>query len=210
MMVRILIADDYGIVRYGLRRILERQPDWQVVAEARDGKDAISKAIKTEPDIAILDYAMPLINGIEATRQLRLHLPKTEILILTAYRDDDLIYKCLKAGALSYLLKSDMEIQLLSAIQSLAVHRPFFAGTVSESLLDHFLANQVLDVAKVPPGMRNLSAAVAERPEFAECSVLQLASDGHSNEEIANRLNMNLKLVQALVDYAICNGLVER
>lgn len=209
-MVRILIADDYGIVRYGLRRILERQPDWEVVAEACDGKTAVSKAIDTKPDVAILDYSMPLINGIEATRQLRLHLPNTEVLILTVHADDDLIYKCLKAGARSYLLKSDMQVQLLSAIQSLAVHRPFFSGTVSEILLESFLAIPARDMALTAPAIRNLAAVVAEGVEIEERSVLQLAAEGHTSEEIANRFNLNLKLVEALISYAVCNGLLER
>ena len=209
-MVRILIADDYGIVRYGLRRILERQPDWEVVAEACDGKTAVSKAIATKPDVAILDYSMPLINGIEATRQLRLHLPNTEVLILTVHADDDLIYKCLKAGARSYLLKSDMQVQLLSAIQSLAVHRPFFSGTVSEILLESFLAIPARDMALTSPAIRNLAAVAAEGVEIEERSVLQLAAEGHTSEEIANRFNLNLKLVEALISYAVCNGLVER
>jgi DNA-binding NarL/FixJ family response regulator len=209
-MVRILIADDYGIVRYGLRRILERQPDWEVVAEARDGKTAVSKAIDTKPDVAILDYSMPLINGIEATRQLRLHLPNTEVLILTVHADDDLIYKCLKAGARSYLLKSDMQVQLLSAVQSLAVHRPFFSGAVSEILLESFLGIPARDMALTAPAIRNSAAVAADELEIEERSVLQLAAEGHTSEEIANRFNLNLKLVEALIGYAVCNGLVER
>jgi|SRR6185295_11821452 DNA-binding NarL/FixJ family response regulator len=132
-MLRILIADDHEVVRYGLRKVLERQPGWEVVPEADDGKDAISKAIESKPDVAVLDYAMPLINGIEATRQIRARLPSTEVLIFTVHYDDQLLQKCLKAGARGYVLKSDMGSQLLSAIEYLAAHKPFFTGTISEN-----------------------------------------------------------------------------
>ena len=103
--MRILIADDHEVVRSGLRRILLSQPNWEVVAEAADGKDAISKATETKPDIAILDYSLPRINGMEATRQIRARLPKTEVLIFTMHDSEALIQELLKAGARGYLLK---------------------------------------------------------------------------------------------------------
>jgi len=202
--IRILIADDHEVVRYGLRKILERQPRWEVVAEACNGKDAIIKALETIPDVAILDYAMPLINGVEATRHMRARLPSTEVLIFTVHDDDELIQECLRAGARSYLLKPSTESQLLSAVEFLAMHRSFFTGNVAETLLSCFL--------ETPDGMpqvisprQNLPALAGE----AERSVLQLAADGFAEERIAERLNMNVKLVKALVR-AMRNGLVER
>jgi DNA-binding NarL/FixJ family response regulator len=209
-MLRILIADDHEVVRYGLRKVLERQPGWEVVAEADDGKDAISKAIETKPDVAVLDYAMPLINGIEATRQIRARLPSTEVLIFTAHYDDQLVQKCLKAGARGYVLKSDMESQLLTAIEFLADHKPFFAGTISETLLDSFLAIPTRDAAQVPPAIRNSPPLTTDRLEIVERSVLQLVAEGHTNEQIAKRFHISLKFVETLVHYAIRNGLVER
>jgi DNA-binding NarL/FixJ family response regulator len=209
-MLRILIADDHEVVRYGLRKILERQPGWEVVAEADDGKDAISKAIETKPDVAVLDYAMPLINGIEATRQIRARLPSTEVLIFTVHYEDQLVQKCLKAGARGYVLKSDIESQLLSAIEFLADHKSFFTGTISETLLDSFLAIPTRDAAQVPPAIRNSPPPTADRLEIMERSVLQLVAEGHTNEQIAKRFHISLKFVETLVHYAIRNGLVER
>jgi DNA-binding NarL/FixJ family response regulator len=206
-MLRILIADDHEVVRYGLRKVLERQPGWEVVAEADDGKDAISKAIESKPDVAVLDYAMPLINGIEATRQIRARLPSTEVLIFTVHYDDQLLQKCLKAGARGYVLKSDMGSQLLSAIEYLAAHKPFFIGTISETLLDSFLAIPTRDAAQVP---LNSPPLTADRLDIVERSVLQLVAEGHTNEQIAKRFHISLKFVETLVHYAIRNGLVER
>src|SRR5690348_15617487 len=134
-MVRILIADDHDVVRYGLRKILQAQPGWEVVAEAADGKDAIIKASATKPDVAVLDCMMPLINGVEATHQIRTRLPDTEVLIFTAHQDERLIEQLLRAGARGYILKSDMTDRLVEAVQSVSEHKPFFTSTVSEALL---------------------------------------------------------------------------
>ena len=202
-MIRILIADGLEVVRYGLRKILERQPCCEVVAEASNGKDAISKALETIPDVAILDYALPLMNGIEATRYMRARLPNTEILIFTDYEDDELIQQCLRAGARSYLPKRSTESQLLSAIEFLATHKPFFTGNIAETLLSSFLATP--DGVSQPIRPRQLPARAPE----AGRSVLQLAADGYTEAHIAESLNMNVKLVRALVE-AMRNGLVER
>ena len=94
VMVRILIADVHDVVRYGLRKDLETQPGWEIVAEAKNGKDAVSKAVATKPDVAVLDCMMPLINGVEATREIRVLAPKTEVLIFTAHDDENLIASC--------------------------------------------------------------------------------------------------------------------
>ena len=106
-MTRILIADDHEVVRSGLRSILETQPDWEVVAEAADGKEAIVKAVETKPDVAVVDYSLPLINGIEVTRQIRRRLPSTEVLIFTMHDSEALIDELLSAGARGFLLKTD-------------------------------------------------------------------------------------------------------
>ena len=135
-MIRILIADDHEVVRSGLRRVLEAQTNWEVVAEAGDGKDAINKATETKPDVAVLDYSMPLINGVEATRQIRARVPKTEVLIFTMHDNELLIQELLSAGARGYVLKSDFRRHLLGAIELLALHKPFFTAKVSESLLE--------------------------------------------------------------------------
>jgi DNA-binding NarL/FixJ family response regulator len=123
-MTRILIADDHEVVRSGLRKILESQPKWEVVGEASDGKDAVAKALELKPDIAVLDYALPLVNGIEATRQIRARQPRTEVLIFTMHDNETLIRDLLAAGARGFLLKSDAKRFLLAAIESLALHKP--------------------------------------------------------------------------------------
>ena len=208
--MRILIADDHEVVRSGLRRILLSQPNWEVVAEAADGKDAISKATETKPDVAILDYSLPRINGMEATRQIRARLPKTEVLIFTMHDSEALIQELLKAGARGYLLKTDAMRYLIAAIESLALHRPFFTAKVSEQLLDTFLAQPEREVS-----------ALTNR----ERGVVQLIAEGHTNKQIAHILSISLKTVEThrsaimrklslsssagLVRYAIRNRLVE-
>ena len=209
-MIRILIADDHEVVRSGLRKILEAQPNWEVVAEAGDGKDAIHKAAETRPDVAVLDYSLPLVNGIEATRQIRARLPKTEVLIFTMHDNETLIQELLKAGARGYLLKSDAKRHLIGAIESLASHKPFFTAKVSEALLESFLAR---------PNREGSTLTNRER------GVVQLIAEGHTNKQIANILNISLKTVEthraaimrklnlsssaALVRYAIRNRIVE-
>ena len=138
-MVRILIADDHDVVRAGLRRILEAQPKWEVVAEAGDGLDAIEKAVTTRPDVVVIDHSLPFANGLDVTRKIRARLPKTEVLIFTMHDDEDLIHQLLKAGARGYLLKSDAKQHLVDAIEALAEHRPFFTSKVSKALLDAYL-----------------------------------------------------------------------
>ena len=207
---RILIADDHEVVRSGLRRILESQPSWVVVAEVADGKDAISKAIETKPDIAVLDYSLPLVNGIEATRQIRARLPKTEVLIFTIHDSETVIQDLLKAGARGYLLKTDANRHLISAIEALASHKPFFTAKISEALLDLFLVGPIRQ-----------GSALTNR----ERGVVQLIAEGHTNKQIAAVLTISLKTVEthratvmrkldlsssaSLVRYAIRNKLVE-
>jgi len=122
----ILIADDHEIVRSGLKAILEARQGWQVVAEASDGKEAVSRAIETKPDVAIVDYALPIINGIEVTRQIRARVPTSEVLMFTMHDSDALIGEVLQAGARAFLLKSDAQHYLVSAVESLSAHKPFF------------------------------------------------------------------------------------
>ena len=206
-MTRILIADDRDVVRAGLRRLMEAQHGWEVVAEAADGKDAIIKAAATKPDVVVLDCMMPVINGAEATRQIRARVPKTEVLIFTALEDERLTADLLKAGAKGYLLKSDVTGQLLNAITSVAKHEPFFTSADSETLLATFLSQQPRE-----------SLTDLER------SVLRLIADGYTNGQIANILEAGLKTVETrraaimrklnlssaagLVLYAIRTGLV--
>jgi DNA-binding NarL/FixJ family response regulator len=210
-MTRILIADDHEVVRSGLRSILEAHDGWQVVAEACDGKEAIAKAVETKPDVAIIDYSLPMMNGVEATRQIRARVPGAEILIFTMHDSDVLIGDLLEAGARAYLLKSDAKQYLVAAVESLAGHRPFFTGRVSEQLLETFLAkHQIKTEAGLSPRER---------------VIVQLIAEGHSNKEMGEILNLSVKTIEthraaamrkinvtstaAIVRYAIRNKLIE-
>src|SRR6476659_10469079 len=138
-MTTILIADNHEVVRCGLRALLAERPDWEVVAEAADGKEAVAQARKTKPDVAIIDYSLPLLNGVEVTRQIRQCSPDTAVLIFTMHDNSNLIHQLLRAGAMGYVLKSDAQRLLVTAIDTVAQHKPFFVGTVSETLLRDFL-----------------------------------------------------------------------
>jgi DNA-binding NarL/FixJ family response regulator len=208
---RILIADDHEVVRSGLRAILEAQDGWEVVAEARDGKEAVAKAAETKRHVAIVDYSLPLMNGVEVTRQIRSRVPATEVLIFTMHDSDVLIGELLEAGARAYLLKSDAKQYLIAAVASLAEHKPFFTGRVSEQLLDSFLSSH--------HGKTDTSLSPRER------GIVQLIAEGHSNKEMSEILSLSIKTIEthraaamrkinvtstaAIVRYAIRNKLVE-
>jgi DNA-binding NarL/FixJ family response regulator len=210
-MTTILIADDHDVVRRGLRTLLEMRPQWRVVAEACDGKGAITSAFRFKPDVAIVDYGLPRLNGVEAARQIRHHLPDTEILIFTMHNSDDILLHALEAGARGFLLKSDADDYVIAAVQALSQHKPFFTGKVSETLIASFLA-----------------ASGAARPSaltMRESSVVQLIAEGRTCKEAGNLLGVSAKTVEAarasalrklnlkttadLIRYAVRNKLVD-
>ena len=182
-MLRILIADDHEVVRSGLRSVLEGRTEWTIVGEARDGKEAIQLAVQLKPDIVIIDYGLPVINGIEATRQIKMRHPPVEMLMFTMHDDEALVAQALEAGARAYLLKTDARAHLIAAIESLAAHKPFFTGQISETLLNSFLSNR--------PSERKDALAPRER------IVVQLIAEGHSNREISEILHVSVKTVEA-------------
>jgi DNA-binding NarL/FixJ family response regulator len=124
-MIRILLADDHAVVRRGFRRILSSEPDYEVCAEAANGEEAVSLAALLRPDVVILDIVMPGVNGIEAARKIPAVLPECEVAIVTMHESDELMRAAIAAGALAYLLKSDVDQHLIPAIRSLADHRPY-------------------------------------------------------------------------------------
>ena len=209
-MTRILIADDHDVVRSGVRSILETQLGWEVVGEAENGKDAVDRALATRPDIVVLDYALPVMNGIEATRQICARVPGAEVLIFTMHDTATLVREVLEAGAKGFLLKSDARKFLIAAVESLAAHKPFFTGKVSEALLDAYLAK---------------GTAPASVLTSREKAVVQLIAEGQTNKRIADVLCVSVKTVEtqrasalrklnldttaALIRYAIRNKLVE-
>ena len=152
-----------------------------MVAEAKDGKEAIDLALATRPDVVVLDYALPLVNGVEATRQIRTRVPGAEVLIFTMHDTDSLVRDVLEAGARGFLLKSDARQFLISAVESLAAHKPFFTGKVSETLLETYLSR----------GSTTESALSAR-----EKAVVQLISEGKTNKQIADILSISTKTVE--------------
>jgi DNA-binding NarL/FixJ family response regulator len=209
-MTRILIVDDHDVIRSGLKAILGGQPGWEVVAEAEDGRQAVALAAETQPDVAILDYQLPLLNGVDATREIRTFQPRTEVLIVTVHESERLIRELLEAGARGYLHKSDARKFLIAAVESLARHKPFFTGCVSETLLAAYL---------------RMGHAAGNALTARERSVVQLIAEGNSNKEVAEILGVNLKTAEShrasamrkvnanstatLVRYAVRNKLVE-
>ncbi len=184
--IRILIAEDHVVVREGTRQILEQEPDLEVVAEAGDGEEAVRLAGSSNPDVAIIDIAMPKLDGIQATRQIKALYPAIVVLILTAYDDDQFVFSFLEAGAAGYLLKSVRGRELVDAVR--AVHR-------GESVLHPAIARKVLNHFVPGPGKptrQESKELLSER----EMDVLKLAATGLRNEDIANKLCLSLRTVQ--------------
>jgi len=207
-MTRILVADDHDVVRSGLRAILDAQEGWVVVAEAANGQEAVERAIETKPDIAILDYSLPIANGAEVTRQLRVRLPEIEVLIFTMHESEDVVLDILLAGAKGYLLKSDARRFLIAAVDSLAAHKPFFTGKVSEALLETYLANNRGTI--LSPRERAVVQLIAEgKSNKAVGDVLAISQKTVESHRAAAMRKLNLDSTAALVRYAVRNKLVE-
>jgi DNA-binding NarL/FixJ family response regulator len=205
---RILVADDHDVVRSGLRAILDAQEGWVVVAEAANGQEAVERAIETQPDVAILDYSLPLANGAEVTRQLRVRLPKTEVLIFTMHESEDVVLDLLSAGAKGYLLKSDARRFLIAAVDSLAAHKPFFTGKVSEALLETYLASNRGTI--LSPRERAVVQLIAEgKSNKVVGDVLAISEKTVESHRAAAMRKLNLDSTAALVRYAVRNKLVE-
>jgi DNA-binding NarL/FixJ family response regulator len=182
-MVRILLADDHAVVRRGLRALLEAQQDFEICAEASNGRDAVELALQHKPDVAVLDISLPIVNGIEATRQIRKDAPGTEVMIFTLHGNESEIRDVLHAGARGYVLKSEADEQIVRAVESLARHHAFFSDHVSETLLDSFVEGSGSD--------SNGKLLTARERE-----VVQLIAEGNSNKKIAHLLSISVKTVE--------------
>jgi DNA-binding NarL/FixJ family response regulator len=212
MTLRILIVDDYEVVRRGIRTLLEGESGWEVCGEASTGPAAIGAAGDLKPDLVILDLGLPELHGLEVTRRILQRRPETEVLVLTMHASEELIRQVLRAGAHGYVLKSDAGEQLVLAVRSLERHEPFLTTRVTEVVLDGFLK-----------GVANDTVGEALTPRERE--VLQLVAEGRSSKSIAAALGVTVKTIEShraslmrklhlrtvadLVRYAVRNGLVE-
>jgi len=183
---RVLIADDHEIVRSGVRGLLEAR-GYEVVGEAADGHAAIEETLRLSPEIAIVDITMPRLNGLEATRRIRRLAPRTEVLILSMHYSEQMVQEVLEAGARGYILKSDAAKHLISAVEALSAHRPYFTADVSQQLLDAYLANSGRR-DPVDPSGRELTRREQE--------IIQLLAEGKSNKEVASLLNLSTRTVE--------------
>jgi DNA-binding NarL/FixJ family response regulator len=185
--LRILIADDHEIIRRGLRSLLSSRPGWVICAEAATGREAISKAAEHRPDIVVMDIAMPVLNGLEATRKIRKMLPKTQVVILSLHYSDLLVREVLDSGARSYILKSDASRDLFHAVEALAQHRTFFTSGAAQILVDGFCSPS--PTAEQPALMRK-SLSTRER------EIVQLLAEGKSSKEVAVVLGISVKTAE--------------
>jgi DNA-binding NarL/FixJ family response regulator len=212
---RILIADDHGLLRRGLRAVLADSPHFVVEAEAEDGRTAVELATRLKPDIAILDVSMPQLNGLDAARAIVAASPSTRVLVLTAHDSEQLVREVLKAGARGYLLKSDAASELVPALEALLADRLYFTSTVAQVVLAGFLKGSEADGAAEPGG------ALSPR----EREIVQLLAEGKSSKEIARLLSiavatadthrsnimrkMGFESISDVVRYAIKNKMID-
>jgi len=208
---RIIIVDDHDAVRRGVRQLLDTTPYYQVVGEAADGRAALELARETRPDIAILDYSIPDLNGFDLAHALKREFPRLEILIYTMHDREEIVMGVLRAGVRGFVLKSDTEKHLIAALDALAVHRSYFSSEVSDALLNQFLDSKPT----------SLGSILTHR----EREVVQQVAEGRINKEIAQRLNISVKTVEThrasamrklklrttadLVRYAVRNQLIQ-
>jgi len=213
--MRVLIVDDHEGVRAGIRKILLERMGWEICGEATTGRQAVELALEAKPDVVIMDIAMPVLNGLEAARQIRKVLAKTEILILSLHLSDQLAYEIIQAGVRGYVLKSDAKRDLVNAVEALGMHRPFFTSKVSDLVIDGF---------RKPQSRASRSEAYT-RLTARQREIVQLLAEGKGSKEVAVALNISVKTaethranimrrlemhsVSELVRYAVKNQIIE-
>jgi len=212
--LRILIVDDHGIVRAGIRSLLQGQPDIEVVGEAARGEEAVEEAVRLHPELVLMDIAMPGMDGIEATRRIKKELPDVRVLVLTIYDDEEFFFPVLRAGASGYILKEAEPLELLHAIRMVSEGQIFLSPAVAKSLLEDFLT------MTAGRGDEKYSALTPRQKE-----VLRLAAAGRTNREMAEMLFLSIRTVEKyrqavmhklgldsreeLTKYAIRKGLID-
>jgi DNA-binding NarL/FixJ family response regulator len=209
--MRLLIADDHGIVRGGLRLLLDRQPDMEVIAEAGDGVEAVQLALRERPNVCVLDVSMPRMTGLQATVQIKSHAPDIAVLLLSMYDDERYLFEALQAGAAGYILKQEADTALVQAVRAVARGEPFMTNAVEPSLLREWMADD--------------SSGPVEPLTPREREVLKLIAEAYTNKAIGETLHLSEKTIEShranlmrklemrdrveLVRYAIRRGLIE-
>ena len=215
MKITVLLADDHTVVRQGLRALLEAEEDVSVAGEAENGRQAVQMAKRLQPDVVVMDIAMPSLNGLEATRQIIKESPRSKVLILSSYSDDEYVQQLTDAGASGYLVKQTAAQDLVGAIREAKKGNAFFSPAISKRLLEHYRAS----LGK-PPGEKKTSKLTPR-----ELEVLQLIAEGYANKQIAGELFISIKTVEkhrqqlmhkldihdvaSLTRYAIAKGIIE-
>jgi len=214
--IKVLIADDHTIVRQGLRALLEVETDMTIVAEADNGRQALRLALKLQPDVVVIDVAMPQLNGLEATRQILKEVPGTRVLVLSSYSDDEYIRQATEAGAAGYLLKQTAAADLIRAIREARNGNAYFSPAISKQILENY---RDAFLKGAPVGTR------VDRLTSREAEVLQLVAEGKANKQISAELCVSVKTVEkhrqqmmnklnihdvaGLTRYAISKGIIE-
>ncbi len=209
--MRLLVADDHGVVRGGLKLLLDRQPDMEVVAEAADGAEAVSEALRHRPDLCVLDVSMPKLTGLQATREIKAQAPDIHVLVLSMHDDERYLFEALKAGAGGYVLKTEADHDLVNAVRAVSRGEPFLTNAGQRRLVREWLADP--------------ESGPSEPLTPREQEVLKLIAEAHTNREIGEILHLAEKTVEShrgnllrklgmrdrveLVRYAIRRGLVE-
>jgi DNA-binding NarL/FixJ family response regulator len=212
--ITVLIADDHTIVRHGIASLLSLNEDFQTVAEAENGRDAVDLTIQLKPDVVLMDIGMPVLNGLEATRQIRKHVPQSRVLILSGYDNDEYILQVVQSGANGYVLKTTLLEDLYAAIRSVYNGQAFFSPSVSKVIVEGYLNRSSSSIASAK-SLRSLTTRERE--------ILQLIAEGHLHQQIALRLSISVRTVDThrnnimkkldihdtagLVNYAIKNGI---
>ena len=185
-MTRILIADDHLVMRAGLRLLLERHEDFEVVGEADDGRQAVDQAAVLKPDVAVVDVAMPNLNGIEATRLMIAANPSIAVVVLSMHTDETYVMRALRSGAKAYLLKSSAETDLIQAVRAVRAGKSFFSPEVSRMLLEDYVRQMG------QKGVEDSYDLLTAR----EREILQLVAEGRANKDVAAHLNLSLHTVE--------------
>ena len=208
--LRILLADDHEMVRKGLRATIEGHPSWEVCGEARDGREAVAKTCELRPHIVVMDFAMPDLNGMEATRQILAAVPNTEVLILSMHDSEKLVHELLAVGARGYLLKTDAGEFLIAAIEALALHKPYFTPKVSAVVLQGYLNPDVQESLDLTPREREIIQLIAEGKATKEVADLLGISFKTAETHRTNLMRkLNLHSTADLVRYAIRNQIIQ-